>query len=291
VLVPVLFLLLFAGVFGHTLRAGLGAVVPSGGGYIDYLTPGILLMTACSTAEITAVNVSTDMTEGIIARFRTMAITRASVLTGQVLGGLIRAMISAVLVVAVALGLGFHPTATAIGWIEATALFALLAVAVTWLTVSFGLLAEPARDASGYRRYGAQAVVDLVRIKTLAEADVPLARIAEILAASPGDFAGAVEGIDRALGSQIRELRHRRRRLAQLTQGEHLYLPEEVVAILEAERAMGVSERTVGVERDAWILVAALSPELVPAWAAEKARQFSDPAFRRVYLACDAAYD
>jgi DNA-binding transcriptional MerR regulator len=125
---------------------------------------------------------------------------------------------------------------------------------------ALGLLAEPARDASGYRRYGAQAIVGLVRIKTLAEAGVPLARIAELLAASPGDFADAVEGIDRALGSQIRELQQRRRRLAQLTQGEHLYLPEEVVAILEAERAIGVSERTVGIEREAWILVAALSP-------------------------------
>ena len=148
VTVPVLFLLLFAGVFGRTLRAGLSAVVPPGGGYIDYLTPGILLMTACSTAEITAVNVSTDMTEGIIARFRTMAIARASVLTGQVLGGLIRAMISAVLVVAVALALGFRPTATAIEWVAATALFALLAVAVTWLTVSFGLLAKTPAGAN-----------------------------------------------------------------------------------------------------------------------------------------------
>ncbi|MGD0083251.1 MAG: ABC transporter permease [Acidimicrobiales bacterium] len=148
VMVPVLFLLLFAGVFGHTLRAGLGAVVPSGGGYIDYLTPGILLMTACSTAEITALNVSTDMTEGIIARFRAMAITRTSVLTGQVLGGLIRAMISAILVVAVALALGFHPTATAVEWIEATAVFALLAVAVTWLTVSFGLVAKTPAGAN-----------------------------------------------------------------------------------------------------------------------------------------------
>jgi DNA-binding transcriptional MerR regulator len=154
-----------------------------------------------------------------------------------------------------------------------------------------GLLAEPARDASGYRRYGARAVVDLVRIKTLAEVGVPLARIAELLAAAPGDFAHAVDGIDRALGRQIRELQQRRRRLAQLTQGEHLYLPEEVVAALEAVRAMGVSERAVGIERDAWILVAALSPELVPAWAAEKARQLSDPEFRRLYLACDEAYD
>jgi ABC-2 type transport system permease protein len=148
VLVPVLFLLLFAGVFGRTLRAGLGAVVPAGGGYIDYLTPGILMMTACSSAETTAVNVSTDMTEGIIARFRAMAITRTSVLTGQVLGGLVRAMISAVLVVAVAVALGFHPTATAAEWVAAIALFALLAVAVTWLTVSFGLLAKTPAGAN-----------------------------------------------------------------------------------------------------------------------------------------------
>ncbi len=154
-----------------------------------------------------------------------------------------------------------------------------------------GLLAEPPRDASGYRRYGAQAVVDLIRIKTLAEAGVPLARIAELITAGPGDFALAVDGIDRALGRQIRELQRRRRRLAQLTQGERLYLPPAVAATLDTERAMGVSERTVGIERDAWILIAALSPELVTPWAAEKARQLSDPEFRSLYLACDEAYD
>jgi ABC-2 type transport system permease protein len=149
VMVPVLFLLLFAGVFGHTLQGGLGAAVRPGGGYIDYLIPGIILMTACSTAETTAVNVSTDMTEGIIARFRTMAITRTSVLTGQVVGGLIRTMISGVLVVAVALALGFKPTATVIGWVAAIAMFALLSIAVTWLTIAFGLLAKTPAGANG----------------------------------------------------------------------------------------------------------------------------------------------
>ena len=103
---PVLFLLLFAGVFGDTLGAGLGSVARAGGHYIDYLTPGILLMTACAGAEATAVNVSTDMTEGIITRFRTMAITRTSVLTGQVLGSLIRTLISGALV-----GAGSSPPA------------------------------------------------------------------------------------------------------------------------------------------------------------------------------------
>src|ERR1035437_9671020 len=143
VMVPVLFLLLFAGVFGRTLRAGLGALVPSGGGYIDYFTPGILLITACSTAEITAVNVSTDMTEGIIARFRTMAIARASMLTGQVLGGLIRAMISAVLVVAVALALGFRPTAPAREGIAPPASSPRLAWLVPWPAAPSGRWAKP----------------------------------------------------------------------------------------------------------------------------------------------------
>jgi ABC-2 type transport system permease protein len=145
---PVLFLLLFAGVFGHALRAGLGAAVPQGVGYIDYLVPGIILMTACATAETTAVNVSTDMTEGIIERFRTMAITRTSVLTGQVLGAVIRTTISGALVVAVALALGFRPTASPIEWIAATAVFVLLAFAVTWLTIAFGLLAKTPAGAN-----------------------------------------------------------------------------------------------------------------------------------------------
>ena len=154
-----------------------------------------------------------------------------------------------------------------------------------------GLLPEPARDASGYRRYGAQAVVDLVRIRTLAEAGVPLAGISALLAVPPGDFADALHGIDRALGNQIRELQRRRRRLAQLTGGDHLFLSQEVVIILDELRALGVSERTIAVERDGWILVTALSPELIPGLAAEKARQLADPEFRQLYLACDRAYD
>src|ERR1700738_2245015 len=103
VMVPIFFLLLFVGVFGHTLRAGLGAAAGGGGGYVDYLAPGIILMTASGSAEATAVSICTDMNEGIIARFRTMAITRTSVVTGQVLGSLIQALISVVLVVAVAI--------------------------------------------------------------------------------------------------------------------------------------------------------------------------------------------
>jgi ABC-2 type transport system permease protein len=142
--VPIIFLLLFAGVFGHALSAGLGTSPGTRPGtrYIDFLAPGILVMTAGFAAEGTAINVNTDMTEGIIARFRTMAISRSSVLTGQVAGSLIRTMITAAVVVGVALLLGFRPTAGPVEWIAAAGMFALLALALTWLTVAFGLLAN-----------------------------------------------------------------------------------------------------------------------------------------------------
>jgi ABC-2 type transport system permease protein len=142
VTMPILFLLLFDCVLGSALRAGLGAAAPAGGSYVDYLAPGILVMTVCAAAESTAINVSTDMSEGIITRFRTMAISRTSVLTGQVLGSFLRTMVSGVLVLAVAIGLGFRPHAGAGGWLAAAAVFALLTVAVTWLTVAFGLFAK-----------------------------------------------------------------------------------------------------------------------------------------------------
>jgi hypothetical protein len=87
------------------------------------------VLTACAGAEATAVNVCTDMTTGIIARFRTMAITRTSVLTGQVIGSLIRTMMSGALVVGAAVALGFRPTATPLQWVAAAGIFAILALA------------------------------------------------------------------------------------------------------------------------------------------------------------------
>lgn len=145
--VPVVFLLLFVGVFGHTLRAGLG-VATSGASYVDYLAPGIIVMTAGAAAAATAINVCMDMNEGIIARFRTMAITRASVLTGQVVGSLIRTFVSGALVMAVAFAVGFRATATPLEWIAATGLFAMVTLALTWLAVAFGLLAKTPAGAN-----------------------------------------------------------------------------------------------------------------------------------------------
>jgi ABC-2 type transport system permease protein len=145
--VPVILLLLFVGVFGHALGAALAAQSASGK-YVDYLLPGILVMTAGFAAEATAINVCNDMNEGIIPRFRTMAISRASVLTGQVAGSTVRTMISAVLVIGVALLLGFRSSAGPTAWIAVAGVFAMLTVALTWLTVAFGLLAKTPAGAN-----------------------------------------------------------------------------------------------------------------------------------------------
>jgi DNA-binding transcriptional MerR regulator len=154
-----------------------------------------------------------------------------------------------------------------------------------------GLLREPPRDGSGYRRYDAQAVVDLIRIKTLAEAGVPLARIRQLLDAAPADFAAAVSAIDRSLQAKIREMQQHRRRLGELAEGERLFLPADIVSLLDQLRSIGVSERTVQIERDGWILVTALLPQSITQWIEEKKAALADPSFRRLYLATDQARD
>ncbi|MCX4694728.1 MerR family transcriptional regulator [Streptomyces sp. NBC_01408] len=154
-----------------------------------------------------------------------------------------------------------------------------------------GLLPEPERDASGYRRYSAQAAVDLIRIRTLADAGVPLARIDALLHAQPTEFAAAVTDIDAALERRIDELTGYRRRIAELNSGERLVLPPEVVAILDRMRGLGVSERRVRLERDAWILMQALDPQVMPQRIRDKNAGFDDPETTRLYLACDESVD
>src|SRR3954452_2719521 len=128
-----------------------------------------------------------------------------------------------------------------------------------------GLLLEPERDASGYRTYDAVAVVRLIRIRTLAEAGVPLARVRELLDADAQTFAAATTEIDRQLRAQIRALQEHRRRIAQLGSGDSLAVPAEVVDYLNRLRAIGAPEAIVGPERDAWILLSARYPEAIPA--------------------------
>jgi ABC-2 type transport system permease protein len=144
VAVPVIFLLLFVFVLGGALGAGIGR----GTAYINYLAPGIIMMTVASASMTTAVSVCTDLTEGIVARFRTMAIYRPSVLVGHVLGSMILTMISVVLVTGIAVLIGFRPTADLVHWIAALGIIALLALAVTWLAVALGTLSKTPEAAS-----------------------------------------------------------------------------------------------------------------------------------------------
>lgn len=146
-----------------------------------------------------------------------------------------------------------------------------------------GLIAEPERDHSGYRRYDAAAVVELIKIRTLAEAGVPLARVRELLHADQERFAAAVEDIDRRLRSEIRELQGHRRRIAQLVAGDSLALPSDVVDYLDRLRQRGATEEKIAPERDAWILMAARWPDLIPAMMADKIAQLEDRRVARLY--------
>jgi len=146
--VPVLMLLLFVGVFGGSLKAGLGAA--SHRAYIDYVMPGIIVIAAAYGSSVTAMSVNRDSSEGIIARFRTMAISPASVLTGHVVSALVRTLLSVALVIGVAIGLGFRPTADAGRWLAAAGVLVLVVLALTWLAVSVGLAAKTAEGTSGF---------------------------------------------------------------------------------------------------------------------------------------------
>ena len=145
---PLVFLLLFVYVFGGTLGAGLGGVSGGRGAYVNYVAPGIILLTVAAVAQGTAISVAMDMTEGIIARFRTMAISRASVLTGHVLGSMIQAMLSIAVVIGVALLTGFRPTAAPLAWMAAIGVLAMITFALTWLCVALGLAAKTVETAS-----------------------------------------------------------------------------------------------------------------------------------------------
>ncbi|MEV5682843.1 MerR family transcriptional regulator [Streptomyces sp. NPDC052164] len=154
-----------------------------------------------------------------------------------------------------------------------------------------GLLPEPERDASGYRRYSAQAAVDLIRIRALADRGVPMARIDAPLHARPTGFAAAVTDIDAELQRRIGQLAAYRRGIAELTGDERLFLPPEVVAVLNRMRGLGVSELRVRPERDAWILMQALDPQVMPERIRDKNAGLDDPETTRLNLAGDQSVD
>ncbi|MFE7266464.1 ABC transporter permease [Streptomyces sp. NPDC057592] len=148
---PLLFLLLFVYVFGGTMGAGLpGDPAGDRGNYLTFITPGILVMAVASVSISTAVSVATDMTAGIIDRFRTMAIAKVSVLTGHVLGAMVQTALALATVLGVAFLLGLETAASAMQWLGLIGLLALLSFAMTWFTVALGLASPNPETASNW---------------------------------------------------------------------------------------------------------------------------------------------
>ena len=146
---PIVFLLLFVYVFGGQLGSGLGGHGAGGrGAYLTYVVPGILIITVASAALGTAISVASDMTGGIIDRFRTMAISRGAVLTGHVIGSLLQTLAVLVLVAGVSLAIGFRSNASPLEWLAAAGMLALFAFALIWLSAALGLAAKSVETAS-----------------------------------------------------------------------------------------------------------------------------------------------
>ncbi|MFH9108764.1 ABC transporter permease [Streptomyces albus] len=167
-LTPIVLLLLFVYIFGDVMSAGMGGGHADRSAYLAYLVPGILMMTIGGTVVGAAVSVSTDMAEGIVARFRTMAIHRRSVIIGHVVGSVLQSVASVVLVGAVAVAIGFRSTdATALEWLAALGLVALVALALTWIAVGMGMVSPNAEAASNN-------ALPLIVLPLISSAFVPL---------------------------------------------------------------------------------------------------------------------
>jgi ABC-2 type transport system permease protein len=166
---PVVFLLLFVYVFGGTMGAGLPGGTGSAGPraeYLHYITPAILVMTVASVANSTAILIAKDSTEGIIDRFRTMPIARSAPLNGHVLAAMAQTIFGVLVVLGIALALGYRGGASVAGWAGAAGMIVLMGWAVTWLSVALGL-------ASGSVEAASNAPMPLILLPFLSSAFVP----------------------------------------------------------------------------------------------------------------------
>lgn len=142
IMLPVMLMLLFTFVFGGAIDAT--------GSYVDYVTPGIILLCAGFGASSTALYVANDTKTGIVDRFRTMPIRASAVLTGHVVSSLLRNLLATAIVIGVALLVGFRPTAGLAGWVGAVLVIALYILAITYLFAAIGLAAGSPEAANGY---------------------------------------------------------------------------------------------------------------------------------------------
>jgi ABC-2 type transport system permease protein len=145
---PVVLLFLFVYVLGGTLGSGIGEGAGGREEYLAYVLPGILVITVASIAQGTAISVAMDMTEGIIARFRTMAIARAAVLTGHVGGSMIQTALALVAVSAVAVAMGYRSSSTLPQLMAVVGVLVAVTLALTWLTVAMGMASGSVESAS-----------------------------------------------------------------------------------------------------------------------------------------------
>ena len=164
VLLPVVIMLMFVYMLGSAFSVGVK--------YIDYATPGMILLAVAYGLGATATEVNSDMTTGIINRFRVMDVSRGAVMTGHVIVTMARSLISIAAIIAVAFGLGFRPAATAGDWLAVAGLIVAVCFATSWLTVAMGLAAKTPQSA-------AMATVPVVMLPFFSSAIVPAAKMGQ----------------------------------------------------------------------------------------------------------------
>lgn len=145
VLTPIAMMLLFVYVFGGALGTQTGAIE-----YVDFIVPGVIMMTVASGIAYASLRLSMDLQKGIISRFRTMPVAPASVLGGQALSSTLSSLFSCFLVLLVAFVVGFRPAGGAAAWLWFCALLALFTLATTWMAMFFGLLAKTPEGAGAF---------------------------------------------------------------------------------------------------------------------------------------------
>jgi ABC-2 type transport system permease protein len=162
VLFPVILMLMFVYVLGNAFNVGVH--------YIDYATPGMIVLAICYGLSATALAVNSDMTKGIINRFKVMDISRSAVLTGHVVATMLRSLVAIAAIIGVAFALGFRSPASSLEWLGAIGLIVLVSFAATWITVALGLFAKTPESAG-------LAIVPLILLPFLSSAIVPVAKM------------------------------------------------------------------------------------------------------------------
>jgi ABC-2 type transport system permease protein len=158
VLMPIVMMLMFVYVFGDAFNVGVD--------YIDYATPGLMLLAVCYGLGATATSVNSDMTKGIINRFKVMDVSRGAVLTGHVVASVLTNVIAIAALLGVALLLGFSPSASFLDWLGVVGLVVLLGAGVGWFTVALGMAAKSVETAG-------LAAVPLIMLPFFSSAIVP----------------------------------------------------------------------------------------------------------------------